>query len=87
MKLQRTFKGMNDENGHRNNLTMLDEGNVIFNEAFSTKYLNNFVRSMNNTTSIMLHMSPNNPLHVSYPLGNRDANITFILAPREDDVH
>ena len=39
----------------------------MFNEAFSTKYLNNFVRSMN-PTSIMLHMLPNNPLHVSYPL-------------------
>ena len=84
MALQRTFKGVRDDEETKNGLNMLDDGKVIFNEAFSTKYLNNFVRSMNRT-NIMLHMSPKNPLHVSYPLGTRDSSITFILAPRESD--
>lgn len=82
--MQRTFKGIKDNEETKNGLNVLDEGTVIFNEAFSTKYLNNFVRSMNRT-NITLHMSPKNPLHVSYPLGTRDSSITFILAPREPE--
>lgn len=57
-------------------------GTIIFQESFSTKYLNSFVRSMNRT-NVTLHMSPQHPLHVSYSLGPRDAHVTFILAPKE----
>lgn len=82
MALQRTFRGI--KSGEDSDLGTLDEGKVIFHELFATRYLNNFVRSMQRT-NIMFHMSPRNPLHVSYPLGTRDATITFILAPREMD--
>ena len=59
-----------------------EHGTTIFQESFSTKYLNSFVRSMNRT-NVTLHMSPQHPLHVSYSLGPRDAHVTFILAPKE----
>lgn len=66
-------------------ITSMDGGEVIFHEAFSCKYINNFLRSMNRTT-VALQMAPRQPLHVGLPLGGRDANVTFILAPksRED---
>lgn len=91
--LKRTFKNIKEEDGEgpvgetaaaAAPLYGGGEGEceVAFREAFCTKYLNNFVRSMNRI-NLTLHMSPGNPLHVSYPLGARDANITFILAPRD----
>lgn len=81
ISLQRTFKDVRDETKECD-LTNLQGGQVIFSESFSTKYLNNFMRSMNRT-NVMLHMSPKNPIHVSYSLGTRDAHVRFILAPRE----
>ena len=60
----------------------MGEGELIFHESFDTKYLNNFLRSMNRTT-VMLNMAPGQPLHVMLPLGGRDSSVTFILAPKQ----
>lgn len=54
---------------------------VVYNESFSTKFISNFIRSMNRAT-VIFHMAKNNPLHVSYLLGARGAKVTFILAAR-----
>ena len=78
MKLKRVFRSCIDEGGSR---APVGEGKVVFHEAFATKYLNNFVRSMNRT-NVVLQMSPGAPLHVSLCLGHRDATIRFILAPK-----
>lgn len=82
MSLKRTFMGSRiegQESGPGDN-----ERKVAFKESFSTKYLSNFLRSMNRT-NVLFKMAPEKPLHVSYPLGCRDASITFVLAPRRKE--
>lgn len=95
MALKRTFRGVQLlDTSNSDNISSSDTpsdgaspslglGCIIFQESFATKYLNNFVRSMNRT-NVTFRMSPGNPLHVSYPFGTRDSSVTFILAPRED---
>ena len=61
--------------------------NTVFDEDFSCKYLNNFVKSMEPRKNALLQMAPNNPLHIISDLGIRGGSVKFILAPkvREDD--
>jgi hypothetical protein len=82
MSLQKTFLGTS-ETGEDSIISELTsrEGSVIFDESFSTKYMNNFLRSMNRTL-VTLKMAPSKPLHIFYPLGSRESSLTFILAPR-----
>ena len=88
--LQRTYRSIRapaeDEGGDDSAppppIQTMGEGELIFHESFDTKYLNNFLRSMNRTT-VMLNMAPGQPLHVMLPLGGRDSSVTFILAPKQ----
>ena len=57
---------------------------TIYSEFFATKFMNSFIRSMNRTNVTFL-MAERAPIHVSYPIGVRDASVTFILAPRQRD--
>ena len=75
-----------DEGSSKTSLPSFDGevGNVVFQEAYSTKYMNNFLRSMSRTT-VELKLSPGQPLFCTYPLGGRDSSVTFILAPKNED--
>ena len=88
--LQRTYRSIrssvdNPDEGDDTSppppIQTMGEGELIFQEAFSCKYLNNFLRSMNRTT-VVLQMAPAKPLHVVLPLGGRGSSVTFILAPK-----
>lgn len=81
MGLKRVFRSATDDQTKE---IPQGPGEVIFKAAFATKYLSNFVRSMNRT-NVLFEMSEGSPLHVSYSLGHRDASVRFILAPKTDD--
>lgn len=92
--LQRTYRGTRGGGPHTKEggavsappppIHTMGKGELIYHEAFATKYLNNFLRSMSRTT-VVLRIAPGQPLHVNLPLGGRDSDITFILAPRKID--
>ena len=93
MGLCRVFKSTLQQEGGSTGATtpppatpeeFVGEGEVIYKEAFATKYLSNFVRSMNRT-NVLFQMSTGAPLHVSYSLGHRKSTVRFILAPRTED--
>lgn len=94
MEMRRQFVGVRDDDdtiqvdesqGAGDIDTQANERRTVFSEAYSTKYLNNFLRSMSRTT-VELKLSPQQPLFLRYPLGTRDASVTFVLAPKNDDV-
>ena len=83
MGLERKFRSVDENGNSRSFKTTTNIGKIVFKEAFATKYLNSFVKNMNKT-NVCFQMSTGNPLHINYSLGIRDAQITFILAPRQD---
>lgn len=72
---------VNDENSGNN---LSSDGRIIFDESYSVSYLSKIVRSMPRTI-VKLSMGPGLPIYVEYPLGGRDAEIKYVLAPKIKD--
>lgn len=58
-----------------------NNGKIVFEESYSASYLNKFTRAMHRTI-VRVKLTPDKPIYVEYPLGGREADLLYILAPK-----
>ena len=56
----------------------------VYKDTFSTEYMHLFLKSMDRQL-IRVHLTPDQPLVLNYPIGPEASHINFVLAPRLGD--
>lgn len=59
----------------------IEDMTIVYDQKFSSQYLNYFFKSMERTT-LTMKLSEDKPLVLDYPLGKDNSYITFVLAAR-----